>query len=116
MASITACSTNLPELLRRWLLLGLLLAPLFAWAAEIEVANPQLAHGDDGYTLSADFRFELRPRLEEAVARGVVLPFVVEYCEQCPGGHSLSCLDRDLPDGTGSGCGDAVLHLHCFHA
>lgn len=79
MASTTACSTNLPELLRRWLLLSLLLAPLVAWTAEIEVANPQLVHGDDGYTLSADFRFELRPRLEEAVARGVVLPFVVEY-------------------------------------
>ncbi|HEX6733832.1 MAG TPA: DUF4390 domain-containing protein [Azonexus sp.] len=78
MASITACSTNLPERLRRWLL-PLLLAPLLAWAAEIEVANPQLQQGDDGYVLSADFRFELRPRLEEAVARGVVLYFVVDY-------------------------------------
>lgn len=78
MASITACSTNWPERLRRWLL-PLLLAPLLAWAAEIEVADPQLAHSDDGYVLSADFRFELRPRLEEAVARGVVLYFVVDY-------------------------------------
>ena len=78
MASITACSKNLPERLHRWLLL-LLLAPVFAWAAEIQVSNPQLALGDEGYVLSADFNFELRPRLEEAVARGVVLHFVVDY-------------------------------------
>ena len=57
----------------------LLLAPAIAWAAEIQVDNPQLAPGDDGYVLSADFRFELKPRLEEAVARGVVLYFVVDY-------------------------------------
>ncbi|MDR0776256.1 MAG: DUF4390 domain-containing protein [Azonexus sp.] len=84
MASITACSTNLPERatrrLRRWLLLlPFLLAPLLAWAAEIEVVNPQIVYGEDGYALSADFRFELRPRLEEAVARGVVLTFVVDF-------------------------------------
>lgn len=78
MASITACSPSLPDRLRRWLL-ALLLAPLLAWAAEIEVVNPQIAHGEDGYVLSADFRFELRPRLEEAVARGVVLYFVVDF-------------------------------------
>lgn len=78
MASITACSKNLSERLRRWLLLALLL-PMIVWAAEIQVGEPQLTLGDDGYVLSADFRFELRPRLEEAVARGVVLYFVVDY-------------------------------------
>ncbi|PKO85597.1 MAG: DUF4390 domain-containing protein, partial [Betaproteobacteria bacterium HGW-Betaproteobacteria-12] len=78
MASITACSKNLPERLHRWLLL-LLLGPAIVWAAEIQVSNPRLEVGDDGYVLSADFRFELKPRLEEAVARGVVLYFVVDY-------------------------------------
>ncbi|MCL2524483.1 MAG: DUF4390 domain-containing protein [Betaproteobacteria bacterium] len=78
MASITACSKNCAERLRRWLL-PLLLAPLLAWAAEIEVVDPRIEHDEDGYALSADFRFELRPRLEEAVARGVVLYFVVEF-------------------------------------
>ena len=78
MAFIIACSKNLSERLRRWLL-PLLLAPALVWAAEIEVVNPQIAFGDDGYVLSADFRFELKPRLEEAVARGVVLYFVVDY-------------------------------------
>jgi hypothetical protein len=88
MASITACSPSLPECaterLCRWLLTPLLslflaLTPLLAWAAEIEVVDPQIAYGDEGYALSADFRFELRPRLEEAVARGVVLTFLVEF-------------------------------------
>jgi len=79
MASITACSTSFFDRLRRWLLPWLLLAPLVAGATEIEIGNPQIADGEDGYTLSADFRFELRPRLEEAVARGLVLTFVVDF-------------------------------------
>lgn len=78
MASTTACSKNLPERLYRWLLL-LLLAPAIAWAAEIQVDNQQLAADEEGYVLSADFHFEFKPRLEEAVARGVVLYFVVDY-------------------------------------
>lgn len=78
MASITACLKNLSECLRRWLLLGLLV-PAFAWAAEVQIANPQLTPTEEGYVVSADFRFELKPRLEEAVARGVVLYFVVDF-------------------------------------
>ncbi|TXH01503.1 MAG: DUF4390 domain-containing protein [Rhodocyclaceae bacterium] len=56
-----------------------MLVPALAWAAEIEVANPQLQAGDDGYVLAADFKFELNPRLEEAVAKGVVLYFVADF-------------------------------------
>jgi hypothetical protein len=48
-------------------------------ASEVEVRNPQLTPGDDGYTLSADFAFEFNSRLEEAVTRGVVLNFLVEF-------------------------------------
>ena len=66
------------RLLRAWLL-ALLMWPLLAWAAEIEVANPQLLPGDDGYVLTADFKFELNPRLEEAVTKGVVLHFVADF-------------------------------------
>lgn len=68
----------MPERLRHWLQL-LIFVPVFAWAAEIDVANPQFSLGDDGYALSADFRFELNPRLEEAVSKGVVLYFVLDY-------------------------------------
>ena len=78
MASITACSKKLTEHLRRWLLL-LVFLPFLAWTAEIEISSPQLAAGDDGYSLSADFAFDLNSRLEEAVTKGVVLHFVVDF-------------------------------------
>lgn len=66
------------DLLRRCLLL-LVFVPLLAWTAEIDIVDPQLQASDDGYTLSADFRFDLNSRLEEAVNRGVVLYFVVDF-------------------------------------
>ena len=78
MVFSTACSKNVTDRLRHWLLL-LAFMPMLAWAAEIDVVNPQITAGDDAYLLSADFRFELSPRLEEAVTKGVVLYFVVEY-------------------------------------
>lgn len=53
--------------------------PVLAWAAEIEVANPQITLADEGYVLAADFNFELNPRLEEAVTKGVVLHFVADF-------------------------------------
>lgn len=68
----------MPERLRHLLAL-LLFVPVLAWAADIEIANPQILAGDDGYVVSADFKFELTPRLEEAVTKGVVLYFVVEF-------------------------------------
>lgn len=57
----------------------LVFLPFVAWAAEIDITNPQLAAGDDGYVLSADFKFDLTPRLEEAVTKGVVLYFVADF-------------------------------------
>jgi len=63
----------------RGLLLLLAFLPALAWAAEIEVRNPGLTLTDEGYALSADFRFELSPSLEEAVNRGVVLYFVADF-------------------------------------
>jgi hypothetical protein len=66
------------RLLRLWLL-TLAFLPALAWAAEIDIANPQLLAGDDGYVLSADFKFELNPRLEEAVTKGVALYFVADF-------------------------------------
>ena len=62
------------------LLLALALVfPALLWAAEIEVANPQIVASEDGYVLSADFSFEFNPRLEEAVTKGVVLYFVADF-------------------------------------
>ncbi len=61
------------------MLVLLVFLPGLAWTAEIEILDPQLQAADDGYALSADFRFELSPRLEEAVNRGVTLYFVAEF-------------------------------------
>lgn len=78
MVFSTVFSKNVPERFRIWWL-TLLFLPFFAWAAEIEIANPQLLAVEDGYALSADFRFELSPRLEEAVTKGVALYFVADF-------------------------------------
>jgi hypothetical protein len=78
MAFSTVCSKSVLERLRLWLLL-LVFVPFLAWTAEIDVTNPQISAGDDGYVLSADFRFELNPRLEEAVTKGVILYFVADF-------------------------------------
>lgn len=78
MVSSTACLPSVLERLRLWLVL-LVCLPALAWGGDVEVSRQQLAVGDDGYTLSADFRLELNPRLEEAVAKGLVLHFVIDF-------------------------------------
>ena len=67
------------ERLRSWLIVVLAFLPVLVLAAEIEIANPQIAASEDGFVVSADFGFELNERLEEAVTRGVVLYFVTEF-------------------------------------
>ena len=78
MAFSIAFSKSMFERLRLCLAL-LVFLPFVAWAAEIDISNPQLVAGDDGYVLSADFKFDLTPRLEEAVTKGVVLYFVADF-------------------------------------
>lgn len=52
---------------------------LGARADEIEVREASLALVEDGLALTADFAFDINPRLAEAVANGVPLYFVVEF-------------------------------------
>ena len=59
--------------------LGLLLAALTAQATDISVRSPQLVANEDGYSLAADFNINFNSRLEEAVNRGVVLYFAVDF-------------------------------------
>jgi hypothetical protein len=76
----TPCSKSRPSALARWLALGaLLLVALSAPAAEIKVDSAQIAQGEEGYALDAEFSVDLGPRLEEVVSRGVALYFVVEF-------------------------------------
>lgn len=63
----------------RTLLCVLALAAAAARADEIEVSGAHLAATEDGVVLSADFAFELNPRLAEVVTNGVPLYFVVEF-------------------------------------
>jgi hypothetical protein len=46
---------------------------------EILVGRAALEGADDGYTLSADFDFDLSTRLEDALSKGVPLYFLVEF-------------------------------------
>lgn len=59
--------------------LAILLLAAAAYAGSIEPQQAALAPTEDGYALSAEFAVDLGPRLEEAVARGVPLYFVVEF-------------------------------------
>lgn len=79
MASSTACSRSGPDWWRALALVAGLLLALLAQAAEIEISNPELTAVDEGYALAADFNFDFNQRLEEAVAKGVVLNFVAEF-------------------------------------
>lgn len=74
--SITPCWKKLLSLgAAAWLML----AAALAHAGSIEPLQAALKRGDDGYALSAEFSVDLGPRLEEAVARGVPLYFVLEF-------------------------------------
>jgi hypothetical protein len=48
-------------------------------ADEIDVVDARLAASEEGLLLSADFAFDFSARLQEAVANGVPLHFVVEF-------------------------------------
>ena len=54
-------------------------ASVHAKADEIEVVDARLAASEEGLLLSADFSFEFNERLQEAVANGIALYFVVEF-------------------------------------
>ena len=57
----------------------LLLSAGQAQAADISIRSPQLQASDEGYSLAADFNINFNARLEEAVNKGVILYFVVDF-------------------------------------
>ena len=57
----------------------LVLGATSAAADEIEVREAGLAATDEGIVLNADFELDLTPRLEDALAKGVPLYFLVEF-------------------------------------
>lgn len=79
MAFIMACSTKILEGLRFLLALLCLLLAGVAQANEARVEAHELLASDGGYAVSADFKVELGPVLEEAVFRGVTLGFLIDF-------------------------------------
>lgn len=61
------------------LLLGWLLGLSVAWAGSIEPREASLMPDDNAYALAAQFDIALGPRLADAVERGVVLHFRLEF-------------------------------------
>jgi len=75
MRGLASCKNLLAALL-----LGALCAAApAAFADEIEITDARLVQGEDGVALSADFAFDLNPRLVEVVTNGVPLYFVIEF-------------------------------------
>jgi hypothetical protein len=62
-----------------FLALALALSVGAAHAGDIVANSAQLVAGDEGYSLSADFTVRLNERLTEAVNKGVVLYFTVDF-------------------------------------
>jgi Domain of unknown function (DUF4390) len=65
--------------LRRFLSALVMLMAGLAHADTIEVLGVGMEPVDEGYVVHADFWFELSSRLEEALANGVSLNFMVEF-------------------------------------
>lgn len=76
-STMRCCASTLKALL--FALAALFCATLSAQAAEISLRAPLLQLSEDGYSVSADFNINFNARLEEAVAKGVVLYFVAEF-------------------------------------
>jgi hypothetical protein len=63
----------------RALVYGVLLVASSAQGADISVRSPQITASEDGYSVAADFNINFNSRLEEAVNKGVVLYFAVDF-------------------------------------
>ena len=74
--SIMRCSRKLDALLFG---LVLLLFIGTTQAADIVAERARLIAGDEGYSLNADYKVSLNPRLEEAVNKGIALFFTADF-------------------------------------
>ena len=78
----------------------LALAVLFhaaaAWAQGIHIKSAELVPSDAGYSLEANYEITLSHTLEEALLRGLVLPFVIDFELTYPRWWTLSLWNRTV--------------------
>ena len=99
MAFSTLCYKR-PERLQllRGFLLALVLALqlVVAWAEGIHIKSAELSPSDAGYSLEANYEITLPHTLEEALVRGLVLPFVIDFELIYPRWWTLNLWNRTI--------------------
>lgn len=101
MAFSTLCYKR-PERLQllRGFVLALVLALqlVVAWAEGIHIKSAELSPSDAGYSLEANYEITLPHTLEEALVRGLVLPFVIDFELTYPRWWTLNLWNRTIAE------------------
>jgi hypothetical protein len=103
MVFSTLCYRRLERralLLLRGLALALVLALhlAVAWAEGIHIKSAELSASDTGYSLEANYEITLPHTLEEALVRGLVLPFVIDFDLTYPRWWTLNLWNRTIAE------------------
>jgi len=89
-------------MLQRLRSLLLMLAVLFhvtgTWAQGIHIKSADLIVSEAGYSLEANYEITLSHKLEEALLRGLVLPFVIDFDLTYPRWWTLSLWNRTIAE------------------
>jgi hypothetical protein len=103
MAFSTLCykrrEQHAPPLLRGpALALVLTLQLVVAWAEGIHIKSAELSPSDAGYSLEVNYEITLPHTLEEALVRGLVLPFVIDFELTYPRWWTLNLWNRTIAE------------------
>jgi hypothetical protein len=101
MVSSTLCCKGSDGPVPRWLrgpllALAVLLPATLAWAQGIHIKSAELIGSDAGYSLEANYEITLSHTLEEALLRGLALPFVIDFELTYPRWWTLSLWNRTV--------------------
>jgi predicted Zn-dependent peptidase len=84
----------------RYLMLALLFAllPLASHAEGMHIKSAELIASETGYSLEANYEISLSHTLEEALLRGLALPFVIDFELTYPRWWTLSLWNRTVAE------------------